>query len=179
MDYFRTVDRFAFGFHPGTVKTIPRKHVTISKIVKFKNHRPPFFSNSSYRQKQNSWLHRYDGMFTWCDIRQQIIERGTPQCSMTTHPRGCDNVRLMTLEGARVSSCSWCLLCGGEWVPEDEDDRVSTQEHLRNVTILVDWLRLLLALPLLGNLCPHLLHILQHHVAVSANINQCLKTWND
>lgn len=58
------------------------------------------------------------------------------------------------------------LLAGDERVPQDHDDRVPAQEHLGDVAVLVDWLGLLLALAALGDLGPHLLHILQHHVAV-------------
>lgn len=58
------------------------------------------------------------------------------------------------------------LLAGDERVPQDHDDRVPTQEHLGDIAVLVDWLRFLLALAALGDLGPHLLHILQHHVAM-------------
>ena len=44
-------------------------------------------------------------------------------------------------------------------------DGVPAQEHLGDVAVLVDWLGLL-ALAALGDLGPHLLHVLQHHVAV-------------
>ena len=52
------------------------------------------------------------------------------------------------------------LLAGDERVPQDHDDRVPAQEHLGDVAVLVDWLGLLLALATLGDLGPHLLHIL-------------------
>lgn len=58
------------------------------------------------------------------------------------------------------------LLAGDERVPQDHDDRVPAQEHLGDVAVLVDGLGLLLALAALGDLSPHLLHVLQHHVAV-------------
>merc|ERR1719400_1475923 len=56
---------------------------------------------------------------------------------------------------------------GSEWVLEDEDDRVSPEEHLADEPVLVNWLRLLLSLAGLGQLSPHLLYPLQHHVAVA------------
>jgi hypothetical protein len=46
---------------------------------------------------------------------------------------------------------------------QDEDDRVTTQEHLADESVLVHTL----ALVALGLLGPHLLYVLQHHVAVS------------
>ncbi len=49
---------------------------------------------------------------------------------------------------------------------QHQDDRVSAQKHLGNEPVLVDRLGLLLALARLGHLCPHLLDLLQHHVAV-------------
>lgn len=52
------------------------------------------------------------------------------------------------------------LLASDERVPQDHDDRVPSQEHLRDVAVLVDWFGLLLALATLGDLGPHLLHIL-------------------
>lgn len=52
------------------------------------------------------------------------------------------------------------LLASDEGVPQDHDDRVPTQEHLRDVAVLVDWLGLLLTLATLRDLSPHLLHIL-------------------
>lgn len=58
------------------------------------------------------------------------------------------------------------LLAGDEWVAQDHNDRVPAQEHLGDVAVLVDWLRLLLALAALRDLGPHLLDVLQHHVAV-------------
>jgi len=57
-------------------------------------------------------------------------------------------------------------LCGLERIPEHQDHRVSTQKHLGDESVLVDRLGLLLSLPSLWNLCPHFLHILQHHVTV-------------
>ena len=59
------------------------------------------------------------------------------------------------------------LLGGGEWVSEDQDDRIPSEEHLGDETILVDWFTLLLALPCLRDLHPHLLHIFQDHVTMS------------
>ena len=58
------------------------------------------------------------------------------------------------------------MLAMHERVPQDHNDRVPTQDHLGDVAVLVDWLGLLLALAILGDLGPHLLHFLQHHVAV-------------
>ena len=78
-------------------------------------------------------------------------------------------------------ACVVVLLARCEWVSEDEDDRVSAQEHLGDVAVLVDGLRLLLALAHLWHLSPHLLHVLQHHVAVSADTHTqhgCIdQTW--
>lgn len=51
-------------------------------------------------------------------------------------------------------------------ISQHDDDRVTPQEHLRNITILVHWLRLLLPLPALWNFRPHLFHVLQDHVAM-------------
>ena len=58
------------------------------------------------------------------------------------------------------------LLASDEGVPQDHDDRVPAQEHLGDVAVLVDGLGLLLALAALGDLRPHFLHVLQHHIAV-------------
>lgn len=60
------------------------------------------------------------------------------------------------------------LFPSDEGVSQHYNHRVSSQEHLGDVTVLVYWFGLLLALATLGNFCPHLLHILQDHVAVSA-----------
>lgn len=60
------------------------------------------------------------------------------------------------------------LLAGDEWVPQDHDDQVTTQEHLGDVAVLVDQLGLF-ALATLGDLSPHLFHIQQHQLAVSAS----------
>lgn len=46
---------------------------------------------------------------------------------------------------------------------QNEDDGVTTQEHLADEAILVDTL----AFTALGLLCPHFLDVLQHHVAVA------------
>ena len=56
---------------------------------------------------------------------------------------------------------------GGQRVAEDDDDAVPSEEHILDEPVLVDGFGLLLALALLGHLGPHLLHILQHHVAVA------------
>lgn len=37
-------------------------------------------------------------------------------------------------------------------VPENNDDRISTEEHFTDESILVDWLCLFLSLPSLGHL---------------------------
>ena len=72
----------------------------------------------------------------------------------------------------------------GQRVLQNEDHRVASEEHLGDEPVLVDRLGLLLALWIkdestfkaisssptfasLGQLSPHLLHALQHHVAVS------------
>lgn len=47
-------------------------------------------------------------------------------------------------------------------VAQHEYYRVTTQEHFADVAVLVYRLRLLLPLPRLGLLCPHLLHVGQH-----------------
>lgn len=52
-------------------------------------------------------------------------------------------------------------------VSQHEDDRISSQEHLRDESVLVDRLGLLLALAGLRLLGPHLLHVLEDHVAVA------------
>lgn len=51
-------------------------------------------------------------------------------------------------------------------ISQHDDDRVPSEEHFRNVAVLIHWLRLLLSLPALWDFCPHLLHVLQDHVAV-------------
>lgn len=47
-------------------------------------------------------------------------------------------------------------------VAQHEHHRVTAQEHFADVAVLVDGLRLLLSLPCLRLLCPHLLHVGQH-----------------
>lgn len=49
---------------------------------------------------------------------------------------------------------------------QHQDDRISTQEHLRNEAIFVD-LPAFLPVGQTRCLCPHLLDVLKHHVAVS------------
>ena len=53
------------------------------------------------------------------------------------------------------------------WVPKNQHHRVSSKEQLADVSVLVDRSTLLGALSCLGDFRPHLLHVLQHHVAVS------------
>lgn len=60
----------------------------------------------------------------------------------------------------------WPLPASNEGFLQDHEDQVPVQEHLRCVTVHADWLGRLLPLATLGDLGPHLLHILQHHVAV-------------
>ena len=55
----------------------------------------------------------------------------------------------------------------GERIADHQDDRVSSQKHLRHVSVLVDRLGLLLAFVGFRDLGPHLFHIFQHHVEVS------------
>ncbi len=52
-------------------------------------------------------------------------------------------------------------------VAEDQNNGVSSEEEFSNVSVLVDWLSLLLAFACLGHLRPHLLHILQDHIEVA------------
>ena len=52
-------------------------------------------------------------------------------------------------------------------VLQHKNDRVSSQEHFGDEAIFVDRFGLLLAFSSFWNLCPHHLHILQHHVAMS------------
>ena len=49
---------------------------------------------------------------------------------------------------------------------QHKDDGITTQEHLGDVTIFVDRLRLL-SFARLRDLVPHFFHVLQHHVAVT------------
>lgn len=58
------------------------------------------------------------------------------------------------------------LLPSNEGVTQDNNDGVTTQEHFGDVAVFVDRFGLFLPLPALGHLRPHLLDILQHHVAV-------------
>ena len=60
-----------------------------------------------------------------------------------------------------------CLFPCDERVPQHNDDRVSPEEHLGDVPVLIHRFRLLLPFATLGDLRPHLLHVLQHHVTVS------------
>ena len=50
---------------------------------------------------------------------------------------------------------------------ENKDDGVATQEHFADESFLVGWLGLLLAFSRLGRFGPHLLDVLQNHVAVA------------
>ncbi len=52
-------------------------------------------------------------------------------------------------------------------VAQDNDDRIAAQKHFRDEAILVDWLRPCLAFLRARHLGPHLLHGLEHHVAVA------------
>lgn len=70
----------------------------------------------------------------------------------------------------------WSSFSCDQRISQHDDDRVAPQEHFRDVAILVHWLRLLLALPALWNFCPHLLHILQDHVAMPEKQNKQTKT---
>lgn len=54
-----------------------------------------------------------------------------------------------------------------QWVSQDKYHGISSQEHFRDVPVLVDWLGLFLALARLRDFSPHLLHILENHVAMS------------
>ena len=63
---------------------------------------------------------------------------------------------------ARLQSSFSC----DQRVSQHDDDRVAAQEHFRDIAVLVHRLRFLLALPTLWDFCPHLLHILQDHVAM-------------
>ena len=51
-------------------------------------------------------------------------------------------------------------------IAQDDDHAVATQEHFGDEAVAVDGRRLLLALTSLRNLRPHLLDVLEHHVAV-------------
>lgn len=68
--------------------------------------------------------------------------------------------------GSGASLADSPLLACNEGVPQHHNDRIPSQEHLGDVAILVDRLRLLLSLPALGHFRPHLLDVLQHHIAV-------------
>jgi hypothetical protein len=52
-------------------------------------------------------------------------------------------------------------------VSEHEDDAVAPEEHLANVSVLVNRPSLLYALARLGRFGPHLLDVLEHEVAVA------------
>ena len=52
-------------------------------------------------------------------------------------------------------------------VAQDENNGISSEKHLGDVSILVDGFRLLLSLPRLRNLGPELFHVFQHHVAMT------------
>lgn len=64
------------------------------------------------------------------------------------------------------------LFASDERVPQHHDDRVSSQKHLGDVPVFIHRLGLLLSLPALGHLSPHLLHVLQDHVAMSTTHTQ-------
>lgn len=65
---------------------------------------------------------------------------------------------ILALPGSWATSA--CLLASNKGIPQHYNDRISPQEHLRDVTVFVDWLGLLLAFPALGHLGPHLLDVL-------------------
>lgn len=92
--------------------------------------------------------------------RQRLLEKTHSFIISSTEGRSSQN------QGESADSREEALLASNERVPQDHDDRVPAQEHLGDVAVLVDWLGLLLALAALGDLRPHFLHILQHHVAV-------------
>lgn len=52
-------------------------------------------------------------------------------------------------------------------VSEHQYDRVASEEHLTDISVLVHRPGLLYSLAWLGHLRPHFLHVLQHHVAMS------------
>lgn len=54
----------------------------------------------------------------------------------------------------------------GQGIPEDQNDGIAAQEHLRDEAVLVHRLHLLLALAGTRHLSPHLLDVLQDHVAM-------------
>ena len=54
----------------------------------------------------------------------------------------------------------------GQWIAKHENNGISTQEHLGNVSVFIDGLGLFLALSGLGNFGPQLFDVLQHHVAM-------------
>lgn len=55
----------------------------------------------------------------------------------------------------------------GRRIPNHQNHRVTSEEHLGNKPILVHGFGLLLALAGSRQLRPHLFHVLQHHVAVA------------
>ena len=88
---------------------------------------------------------------------------GTDRCHYKKTGLYCFHVKGQVFAGWGAMSPEGreeALLAGDERVPQDHDDRVPAQEHLGDVAVLVDWLGLLLALATLGDLGPHLLHIL-------------------
>merc|ERR1711865_705111 len=72
---------------------------------------------------------------------------------------------MSTCEFARMASFS--TESGPVLNISSSDCLPSTQEHLTDVSVLVDRLGLLCTLPCFRHLRPHLLHVLQHHVAVA------------
>merc|ERR1711865_1277280 len=69
---------------------------------------------------------------------------------------------MSTCEFARMASFS--TESGPVLNISSSDCLPSTQEHLTDVSVLVDRLGLLCTLPCFRHLRPHLLHVLQHHV---------------
>merc|ERR1712038_352067 len=102
--------------------------------------------------------------FSSINIRHSLIFPGneTTAIPLFFFPfPGKDFLYLSLLDGGSAAARR------GERVPENEDDRVAPEEHLRDVPVLVHRLRLLLALSGLGELGPHLLDALEDHVAVA------------
>jgi len=60
-----------------------------------------------------------------------------------------------------------------KWISQDKNDRISTEEHLWDVSVLVDRFGFLLAFASFWHLSPHLFYVLHHHIAVPATEWSC------
>ncbi len=79
----------------------------------------------------------------------------------------CCTLVSLTFMTVYVSLLSCTSLLGlGKRVSKDQDNRITTEEHFWDVSVLVHRLRLLLSLPCTGHFSPHLLNILKYHVAM-------------